>query len=190
MLFNRDELLEMGVKSLGNNVKIHKSVCIINANYLCIDDNTRIDYSCLLSCGKDGIFIGKHCHIAAGCYLFGSNGKITLEDFSGISARSVLYTGTDDFSDGFLTGPTIPDSYRKVTQGNITLKKHVVVGTNSTILPNVIIHIGATVGAMSLVKKDVDEWQVVAGNPLKFIRYREKEKLLSLESQFLSEKIT
>ncbi|MBV9217062.1 MAG: hypothetical protein JO053_12885 [Acidobacteria bacterium] len=38
----------------------------------------------MLIAGEQGILIGDHVHIAAGCYLFGSGGRIRMDDFSGL----------------------------------------------------------------------------------------------------------
>ena len=60
--------------------------------------------------------------------------------------------------------------------------KHVIIGTNSTILPNVTIDEGSSVGAHSLVTKDLESWGVYVGTPVKRIRER-KMDLLELEKK-------
>jgi hypothetical protein len=40
---------------------------------------------------------------------------------------------------------------------------------------------------MSLVRKDVGDFQIVAGNPLRLVKMRDKDRLLELERQFLGE---
>jgi galactoside O-acetyltransferase len=64
------------------------------------------------------------------------------------------------------------------------LKKHSVIGTGSTILPGVTLHEGAAVGAMSLVKNDIDEYTIFFGVPAKKQKNRSK-KILDLENNFL-----
>ena len=59
--------------------------------------------------------------------------------------------------------------------------------SGTVILPNLIIGEGTAVGALSLVKKNLEEWSIYAGNPIKKIKDRSK-KLLELEEQFLNEK--
>jgi acetyltransferase-like isoleucine patch superfamily enzyme len=161
--YSESELLEM-LDSVGRDVRIHKSCVILGGKRIRVGSHVRIDCFSLLSAGEHGITIGDHVHIAVGVCLFGSGGKIEVSDFAGISARTLLYTATDDYTSGNLTGPTIPDKYRKVIQGDIILGKHCVIGCGSVVMP-CRIGLGATVGALSLVKKDVPEFEVVAGIP-------------------------
>lgn len=49
------------------------------------------------------------------------------------------------------------------------IKKHAIIGANSTLLPNITIGEHAIIGAGSVVTKDVPARHVVAGNPAKLI---------------------
>lgn len=174
---------------VGTNVTIHRTAIVIHPEKISIGNNFRLDCFSILSAGNDGITMGEHVHIAAGVYLYGSGGHITIEDFGGISSRCVIYTASDDFVDGYLTGPTIPDKYRKLRVGNVTIGRHAVLGAGVIVLPMVTIGTGATVGAMSLIRKDVPEWHVVAGNPPRIVALRNRSKVLSLERElFLEER--
>ena len=62
--------------------------------------------------------------------------------------------------------------------------KHSVIGTNSVVLPGVVMYEGAAVGAMSLVKNNVDSFTIVGGIPAKKIRNR-NNKIMDLEINFL-----
>ena len=150
--------------SVGRNVRIHKSCIILGGKNIQVGSHVRIDCFSLLSAGERGITIGDHVHIAVGVCLFGSGGKIEVSDFAGISARTLIYTATDDYTAGNLTGPTIPDKYRKVICGDVILGKHSVVGCGSVVMP-CRIGLAATVGALSFVNKDVPDFEVVAGIP-------------------------
>jgi galactoside O-acetyltransferase len=61
-----------------------------------------------------------------------------------------------------------------VIGGKVTLKRFCQIGAGTVILPAVTLHEGVAVGAMSLVKKDLDGWSIYAGNPLRFIKQRDK----------------
>jgi dTDP-4-amino-4,6-dideoxy-D-glucose acyltransferase len=149
-------------------------------------DHARIDCFSLLSAGPEGMRIGRNVHLAAGVYLFGSGGRVVIEDFAGLSARTSVYTATDDFKEGHLTGPTIPLKFRKVTSGAVLVGRHVIVGTGTVIMPGVTIGRGAAVGAQSFVRKDVAEFEIVAGNPLRLLGVRDR-RVLELEQQYLGE---
>jgi acetyltransferase-like isoleucine patch superfamily enzyme len=161
--YSESELLDM-LGSVGQDVRIHMSCVILGGKKIRVCSHVRIDCFSLLSAGEQGITIGDHVHIAVGVCLFGSGGRIEVSDFAGISARTLLYTATDDYTSGNLTGPTIPDKYRKVIQGDIILSKHSVIGCGSVVMP-CRIGLGATVGALSFVKEDVPDFEVVAGIP-------------------------
>ena len=186
--YSSDELRSM-FASIGDNVNVHRSVLMFSPSLIHIGSNVRIDCFSLLSAGKDGIYIGDYVHIAAGVYLYGSGGRIVLESFCGLAPRVTVYTSNDDYKEGFLTGPTVPMKFRKVHQGNVTLRRHVIVGTGSILLPGVTVGLAASVGALTLVHKPVADFAVVAGIPFRQIGERNK-RILENEKELLNKKST
>ena len=185
--YDTKELCSFGFKHLGKDIRISKKTSIYNPGNISIDDNSRIDDFCILSAGKEGIYIGKYVHIAPYVNLQGL-GKIIVEDFSGLSSKVAIYSSTDDFSGAFLTGPTIPDKYRRVATANVIIKKHVIVGAGAVILPGVQIGEGVAVGALSLIRKDCQPFFLYAGVPAKRIKERKRD-LLEKERAFLQKNI-
>ena len=61
------------------------------------------------------------------------------------------------------------------SKGNVIIGNDVWIGINTTIMSGVSIGDGAIIGANSVVTKDVEDYEVVAGNPAKHIKYRFKE---------------
>lgn len=181
--YTNEELKEIGFKKIGKNVSISRNTSIYGANKISVGDNVRIDDFCILS---GHIIIGNQVHIAASSLLFAGKSGIVLEDFTGVSSRTAIYAESDDYSGEFLTNPTIPDKYRSIIKGKVVLKKHALVGTGCTILPGVTIGEGTSIGSMSLINKDLDEWGVFVGIPCKRIKDRSK-KVLMLEEQFISD---
>ena len=110
-----------------------------------------------------------------------------MEDFSGLSSRVSVYAISDDYSGESLTNPMIPTEYKNLNIGKVVLRKHVIVGSDSIILPGVEIKEGTAVGALSLVTKSLDEWSIYVGIPAKKINNRSK-KILDLEKEFLKDK--
>lgn len=184
-IYSEQELREMGLKSVGKDVKVSRKCSIYIPENISIGDNSRIDDFCCLVGGEKGINIGSHVSIAHFC-LLGGTGGITIKDFVGISSRVSLYSATDDYLGGSLTGHTIPKKYLNVTKGEIVLNKHVIIGTNSTVLPNVTIGEASAVGAHSLVTKSLTPWGVYVGIPVRKIKERKRDLLL-LEEAFLKE---
>lgn len=183
MFLTKKELEQKGFKSIGENVLISNLASIYNAKNIEIGSNVRIDDFCILSAGEGGIHIGSNIHIACYVSMIGA-GKIILEDFSQVSSRVVILSSSDDFSGNFLVGPCIPSEFTNVKSSIVRLMKHSVVGTGSTILPNVTLHTGAAVGAMSLVKDSVNEFEIVVGIPAKKIKDRDR-KILEMELKYL-----
>lgn len=171
--YSNEELIKIGFKRVGRNVLISRKASIYSAESIEIGDNVRIDDFTILS-GK--IIIGSNIHISAYCALYGAKG-IFLEDYTGISPRSILFSAMDDFSGDFLIGPIHLPSKTNVQGGPIILRKFSQIGAGCIIFPNVEIQEGAVVGAMSLVKDSLDKWAVFAGIPVKKIKERSKKMI-------------
>lgn len=180
--YTETELKSIGFKQIGENVSISRKISIYGAENMVIGNNVRIDDFCILS---GCIILGNYVHIAAYCALFGGNHGIEMKDFTGLSSRSAIYAASDDYSGETLTNPTVAERFRGVYGGRVTLEKHVVIGTGSTILPGVSIGEGSAVGSMSLVNKSLDAWGIYMGIPCRYRNARSKA-LLKLETEFLS----
>ena len=171
--YSEDELKRVGLKSYGHNGKISRYVCLYGAEEISIGDNVRIDDFCILS-GK--IKIGSNIHISAFVTLYGAGG-IILEDYSGISSRSTIYSAMDDFSGKFLIGPIHNRSVTNVRYGNVILKKYSQIGAHCIVFPGVKIGEGSVLGAMTLANKDIPEWSIYVGQPARFLKQRDKSLL-------------
>lgn len=186
MFLKQEELEKIGFKKIGTNVLISDKCSIYNAKNIEIGSNVRIDDFTILSAGEGGIKIGSYIHIACFTSLIGG-GEIILEDFVQVSSRVTVLSSSDDFSGNFLIGPCIPNEFKNVKSDKVHLMKHSVVGTGCSLLPGVTLFEGASVGAMSLVKSDIEEFTLFFGIPAKKIKKREKF-LLKLETEFLKSK--
>jgi galactoside O-acetyltransferase len=186
MWLSEIELLELNLGHLGARVKIDSQARIINPASCLLGNDVRIDAFSLLSAGVGSIFIGNNVHISSSARLFGAGG-ILIEDFCTVSVGVSIFSISDDFTSGMLTNPTVSDSFRNVSQAKVVLGAHSIVGAHSVILPGVSIGRGGTVGAMSLVKKDIRNYEIWAGNPIKLLGHRpvevinEQERLFGLE---------
>ncbi len=180
--YTEDDLRDVGFKSLGRNVQIARNTTIIGVHNIVIGDHVRIDgYSALVAAGEGWLQIGSRVHIGGWCYLSAGDG-IRMEDFSGLSQGVKIYSRTDDYSGRHLTNPTVPEKYTGITRGAVVLGRHVIIGSGSVILPKVTIGEGSSVGALSLVTKDLEPWGVYFGCPAKRLKSRSK-RLLELEAE-------
>ena len=168
--YSESELLEMGFKSVGKDVKLSRKASIYSPEKITIGDNVRIDDFCILS---GNITLGSNIHISAYVALYGAMG-IVMGDYSGISPKSVVYSAMDDFSGDYLIGPIHPEGTTNVTGGPVKICRFVQVGSNSVVFPNLTISEGSVVGACSLVNKNCEEWGIYYGIPAK--RQKERSK--------------
>ena len=183
---SRQQLLTLGLRSLGDNVLISDKASVYNPANISIGSHVRIDDFCVLSAGKGGIIIGSYIHIAVYTLLIGA-GRITLSDFTNLSSRVSVYSSSDDYSGESMTSPMIPDSYKQVIDDDVYFGRHVIVGSGSVILPGSILEEGVAIGALSLVKSSCSAFGVYGGNPASRIKERSR-KLLQVEHDFARDK--
>jgi acetyltransferase-like isoleucine patch superfamily enzyme len=181
--FSEQELKDIGFKQFGENCSISRKTSIYGVSSISLGNNVRIDDFCILS---GDITIKNNVHVGAGTYLFAGTAGIDINDYVGFSSRCVVYAVSDDYSGKFLTNPTIPDKYRKVTAKKVIINKHCIIGTGTTILPGVTLAEGCCIGAMSMATKSTLPWKVYFGIPAAPIKNR-KQDLLALEEAFINE---
>jgi len=166
-----EELKEMGFKSIGDNVSVAKNCTFINLHNISIASHVRIDGGTTIVAGNTGVEVGNYIHIGGGAFLLGTYG-ISLADFANLSQGVRIYTGNDDYTGGSFTNPMVPSDYTNITTGPVRLDKHVIIGSGSVILPNIQLHEGTSIGALSLVRKSTKAWTVYSGNPAKELMTR------------------
>jgi acetyltransferase-like isoleucine patch superfamily enzyme len=174
------------LKKCGGNVIIGKTVRIRYPELVEIGDNVIIDDFTYIS---TTLKLHSFVHISAGCKIIGGKkAYVEMCEFSTLAPNVTLSAGSDDYIGGIAT-PLVPMEFKGDVQiGRIILKKHCIVGAGSVILPDVTFHEGASVGALSLVKRDLDEWCLYAGIPAKKIKIRDKDKIIGYEKIFLKNK--
>jgi galactoside O-acetyltransferase len=179
------ELKDFGFKKIGKNCKISSKASFYFPNQISIGDNSRIDDFCVLS-GK--IEIGNNVHIANSCILYGGPEGIFINDFSGFAWGVRIIAGSDDYYGRAMIGPQVPKEFTNQTFIKVKIEKHVIVGTNSIIMPGVKLKTGTSVLAMSLIKYSTEPWKIYSGNPANIIGSRSKD-VLEYEKKFHQLKI-
>jgi acetyltransferase-like isoleucine patch superfamily enzyme len=186
MLMSRDELLALGFAFVGKDVRVTRHALFFNPANISIGDRTRIDAFAIVAAGAAGVAIGCNVHIAAHTLVNGSGGRVVFEDFSTIAPNVCVWTTSDDYTGGSLTNGTIPSEFKQNATGPVTIGRHVIIGTGSVVLPNVHLHEGASVGALSMVTRDVPVGHVVCGCPAKMIKLRSIDNLHRAEQAYLA----
>jgi maltose O-acetyltransferase len=132
-------------KQHGLNVDIHPSVEIRAPENVSIGDNTNINHGSELYAGG-GITIG-------------SGTMVAYEVFIMSDSRTFL-------------GETPLKEQKERIKKPVEIGNDVWIGARAIILPGVKIGNHAIVAAGSVVTKNVEEWQIVGGNPAKSIGFR------------------
>jgi acetyltransferase-like isoleucine patch superfamily enzyme len=170
--YTEEELSEAGFRRLGSNVKIKRNAGLFFTENISIGDNTRIDDFTIIVASREPVTIGRNVHIAAHCYISGSDG-FTMEDFCTFAPGVKVFTSSDDYAGEKMTNVTLPRKYMGGA-GPIHLGRHVIIGAGSVVLPSVAIGEGSSVGALSLVSHSLERWGIYCGIPAKRLRERSR----------------
>jgi galactoside O-acetyltransferase len=182
--YTERELMAAGFRRLGRNVKIHRRASIYGTENIAVGDHVRIDdFTVIVATGP--LELGNYVNIMNHCFI-GSRYGIVLEDFVGLAHGSKLFTSVDDFSGGCLTGPTVPPEMTGGKKGPIVFRRHAVLCAGGIVLPCCTIEEGSVVGALSLVKNDLEPWGIYGGVPAVRLKERRRD-LLALEQRLRSE---
>ncbi len=162
----QDYLREMETVEIGENCFISPLAHIFAepGRKIAIGDNCFIAADCTL---HGPLEIGNEVAINHHCILDGGRVGIKLHDQVRMAAYCHLYA----FDHGMaLDGPIYKQPVR--SQG-IEIGRDVWLGAHVGIKDGIKIGDQAIVGMHSMVTKDIEEKMIVAGNPAKFIRYRD-----------------
>lgn len=163
-------LARLGVRLGGTDIKVSSLAVLHNPGTLSLANNVRIDDFAILS-GPGVIDIGRFVHISSSCLLISSK-RIRVHDFVNISSGAKLYGSNDDYSGNSLIGTCVPRELRGVDNRDVVLERLSSVGALGIILPGVTMGEGSILAAHSMTSRSVAPWEIVAGNPAKFVRKR------------------
>lgn len=144
---------------------ISKNCIFIKVENISIGHNVRIGGNVTFAVSSGFIKIGSYVHMGIRAILW--NWRCRNLDYSTISQGVRIYSASDDFSGKSHTNPTMPLSNRNLDIGKVLLQEFSLIGSGCVIMPSVIIGEGADVGALSLVKSDLEPWIVYGEVPAK-----------------------
>jgi acetyltransferase-like isoleucine patch superfamily enzyme len=180
------EIKKMGFCHVGSNVLIDSSVVIFGHGYMSLGSNVRIDANVVLAAGPGTLTIGSNVHIGVATSIHAGASDVQLSDYVGLSAGVRIFSARDDFSNGSLTGPTVPKGFRGEFAAKVVLKEHAIVGSNSVIMPGVEVGFGASIGALTFVHRTIPAGTIVTGNPMRKIGMRNMKRLEELGVKLVS----
>ena len=167
------DLREMGVKC-GKNCLIHSTVIILNPKKLSLGKNVRIDaYSVIINVKP--VIVKDYIHVGAHVLLHANKKSIILRDYCGVSAGVKIFTSTDDYSGKQFYGPYNKMSNLSTKSDTIDIKKFVIIGTNSVVVPGAKFSIGSVVGSLSFANIKLEPWFVYFGMPMRKLSKRKKD---------------
>lgn len=171
------------LKKCGKNVIIGKTVRIRHPELVEIGDNVIIDDFTYIS---TSLMLSSYVHIASGVSIIGGvHATVRMKEFSTLAPHVVIAAGSDDYMAGIAT-PLVPNEFKgDMTVGIVTIGRHVIVGANAVVLPNVTLGDGSAVGALSLVKTDLKAWTLYAGIPARPVKTRNQKEIIRLEKEFM-----
>ncbi|MBI4681230.1 MAG: acyltransferase [Nitrospirae bacterium] len=151
--------------SFGENSVIDNYLSVANPENVYIGDHVKINQGVVLRPRKNKIIIGDYTGINPYVAIYG---KVTIGKYNMIAPHVVLAGGNHSIDD---LGVPMILSGRGTNEG-IVIDDDVWIGANTVVLDGVNIGKGAVVGAGAVVTKDVNPYDIVAGNPAKRIKSR------------------
>lgn len=154
-------MFEQKDNKIGKNVTIYRPTHIKDSE---IGDYTIISINAYISMTNVGKFS------SLGPNLFCGWG---IHPTTGISTASMFYSTKKQ------NGFALTDKDKIEERKLISIGNDVFIGANVTVLDGVTIGDGAIIGAGAVVSKDIPDYAIAVGNPIKIIRYRFNESQIS-----------
>jgi acetyltransferase-like isoleucine patch superfamily enzyme len=166
----RRAIWRASARRFGNGVSIHSGVGFKHLETFEIGNGVFIGAQSFIQGRFDGTcIIGDHVWIGPQSYFDAR--ELVIEDYVGWGPGAKLLGSTHT---GVPIDVPIVQTDLKIRR--VTIQAWADIGTNAVILPGVTIGKGSIIGAGSVVNKDVPPFAIVAGNPAKFIRWREGDE--------------
>ena len=146
-----------------------------------VGEDSIVDDYCYFS---TRVRIGRASHVASGCSVAGgASHQFTLGDYSSLSSGGENWCTSGDFVNDIVT--IVPAAAGTVKthliEGDVVIGNFTAVGSNSVVMPGNEIPDGTVIGALSFVppRFTFEPWSVYAGTPIRLIRRRNKDNVLS-----------
>jgi lipopolysaccharide transport system ATP-binding protein len=138
---------------------------------------------------SSNVHIGEYTYGTPEIFIWTNKYHVYVEKFTSIEPEvKIIVDGNHntDWISSYPFGELIEDIPRHpdhpIGKGDIRIGNDVWIGYQTIIMPGIRIGDGAVIGAGSVVTKNVDDYEIVAGNPAKHIRYRfSKEQISALK---------
>jgi galactoside O-acetyltransferase len=163
------------LKRCGEGVRLYPLAKIAKPEVVELDDYCRIrDFSFMY--GGNGIIIGKYTDIQPHVVVWGG-GALEVGNYVSVAVGTVLLTAVYAHLEGLRMVDGMPEGQSHALYGKLIIKDDAYIGANCTLMPNITIGEGAIIGAGSFVNKDLDDWGIYVGSPVKRIGTRPSLKV-------------
>jgi len=119
--------------------------------------------------GSGDVLIGKNSYINSGTVIYTGNG-VRIGQNVLIAANCTIAPVNHEYSK---RDETIQEQGFAPGKGGVIIEDDVWIGVSSVVLDGALIRKGCVIGAMSLVRGELDEFGIYAGNPLRKIGTRD-----------------
>ena len=119
--------------------------------------------------GVGNITIGSSVYINSGCVLYSGNG-IAISDNVSIAANVVFAPVNHEYRN---RDTLIQQQGFCASKGGIIIEDDVWIGAGCVILDGAVVRRGAVIGAMSLIRGEVEAFSIQGGNPLSLKGWRQ-----------------
>lgn len=133
---------------------------------------------------SEHVTVGRYSYGKPKVWAFPSGGKLSVGSFCSIADQVAILLGGNHDPERLTTYPldALFDkdglAPSESTRGNVVIGSDVWVGYGALILSGVTIGDGAVVAAGAVVARDVEPYEIVAGNPARHLRFRFGEPVI------------
>lgn len=177
----RTELERLGLRGLGRDVLVSRTAALYHPDTITLGDRCRIDDFCLIS---GTVELERNVHLAAYTNVAGGRGGVVFRDFSGAAYGCHVIAQSDDYSGRTMTNPTVLARFKAETVAGIIIGRHAILGTQTVVLPGVVVAEGTATGAQTVLRRSTEPWRIYVGNPARVLAERSRD-LLRLEEAML-----
>lgn len=154
----------LGPRFGAKNLEIGRYVVFSGERNIFFSDYVTIHAGAQIVAGRLGrIYIGRNSHVARNSVL-GGGGEIVVGDDCKISGGVCIYSSTYERQSDNPSLALAKTVHKKVSIGN-----DVHIGANVTILPGIVVGDFATIGAGSVVTRNIDKGKTVVGVPARIV---------------------
>jgi acetyltransferase-like isoleucine patch superfamily enzyme len=119
--------------------------------------------------GSGNVIIGARVTINSGCVIYTGNGLVIGNDVA-VAANCTFAPVNHAYAD---KNTLISRQRFTASKGGIIVEDDVWIGAGCVLLDGAILRKGCVIGAMSLVRGEIQAYSISAGNPLKLLGWRQ-----------------